>query len=176
MCVWFSLFSDGGSSSMRGDSEMMMMGVRSTNQSPQSVGSSGMDSGVDSLSDQIGDLPHVAISLCGGLTDNREITRGRIEIWARRRWQKEENKFTVQFTLKCRSRSVISSFTFRERILFKMHVCHSVCVLAPCLYHLCVFIQQRSSRRGPSPTSSSLKTLLSSMTQTWWSRSETSMY
>ncbi|CAJ1048941.1 phosphatidate phosphatase LPIN1 [Xyrichtys novacula] len=66
--------SDGGSSSMRLDSEMMM-GVRSANQSPQSVGSSGMDSGVDSLSDQMGDLPHVAISLCGGLTDNREITR-----------------------------------------------------------------------------------------------------
>lgn len=66
--------SDGGSSSMRADTEVMM-GVRSANQSPQSVGSSGMDSGVDSLSDQIGDLPHVAISLCGGLTDNREITR-----------------------------------------------------------------------------------------------------
>lgn len=63
---------------MKGDSEMMMMGVRSANQSPQSVGSSGMDSGVDSLSDQLGDLPHVAISLCGGLTDNREITRGRL--------------------------------------------------------------------------------------------------
>uniref|UniRef100_A0A8C9YHC9 phosphatidate phosphatase n=1 Tax=Sander lucioperca TaxID=283035 RepID=A0A8C9YHC9_SANLU len=58
----------------RGDSEMlMMMGVRSANQSP--VGSSGMDSGVDSLSDQVGDLPRVAISLCGGLTDNTEITR-----------------------------------------------------------------------------------------------------
>ncbi|XP_040890674.1 phosphatidate phosphatase LPIN1 isoform X2 [Toxotes jaculatrix] len=68
--------SDGGSSSMKGDSEMMMMmGARSANQSPQSVASSGMDSGVDSLSDQLGDLPHVAISLCGGLTDNREITR-----------------------------------------------------------------------------------------------------
>ncbi|KAF0043361.1 hypothetical protein F2P81_004698 [Scophthalmus maximus] len=67
--------SDGGSSSMKGDSEMMMMGARSANQSPQSVGSSGMDSGVDSLSDQLGDLPHVGISLCGGLTDNREITR-----------------------------------------------------------------------------------------------------
>uniref|UniRef100_A0A3P8RWJ6 phosphatidate phosphatase n=1 Tax=Amphiprion percula TaxID=161767 RepID=A0A3P8RWJ6_AMPPE len=67
--------SDGGSSSMKGDSEMMMVGVRSANQSPQSVGSSGMDSGVDSLSDQMGDLPHVAISLCGGLTDNKEITR-----------------------------------------------------------------------------------------------------
>uniref|UniRef100_A0A672G5A5 phosphatidate phosphatase n=1 Tax=Salarias fasciatus TaxID=181472 RepID=A0A672G5A5_SALFA len=55
--------------------KMMMMGVRSANQSPQSVGSSGMDSGMDSLPDQISDLPHVAISLCGGLTDNREITR-----------------------------------------------------------------------------------------------------
>ncbi|KAM3625313.1 uncharacterized protein V6R79_009970 [Siganus canaliculatus] len=67
--------SDGGSSSVRGDPEMMMMGVRSANQSPQSVSSCGMDSGVDSLSDQIGDMPHVAISLCGGLADNREITR-----------------------------------------------------------------------------------------------------
>lgn len=68
--------SDGGSSSMRGDSEMMMMmGVCSANQSPQSVGSSGMDSGVDSLPDQAGDMPHVSISLCGGLTDNSEITR-----------------------------------------------------------------------------------------------------
>uniref|UniRef100_A0A3Q1H3S5 phosphatidate phosphatase n=1 Tax=Acanthochromis polyacanthus TaxID=80966 RepID=A0A3Q1H3S5_9TELE len=55
--------------------KMMMVGVRSANQSPQSVGSSGMDSGVDSLSDQMGDLPHVAISLCGGLTDNKEITK-----------------------------------------------------------------------------------------------------
>ncbi|KAK2854227.1 hypothetical protein Q5P01_006888 [Channa striata] len=66
--------SDGGCGSVKGDSEMMMMGVRSANQSPQSVGSSGVDSGVDSLPDQIGDLPHVAISLCGGLTDNSEIT------------------------------------------------------------------------------------------------------
>uniref|UniRef100_A0A8C7WXA4 phosphatidate phosphatase n=1 Tax=Oryzias sinensis TaxID=183150 RepID=A0A8C7WXA4_9TELE len=32
-------------------------------------------SGIDSLLDQISDLPHVAISLCGGLTDNKEITR-----------------------------------------------------------------------------------------------------
>uniref|UniRef100_H2RJV9 phosphatidate phosphatase n=1 Tax=Takifugu rubripes TaxID=31033 RepID=H2RJV9_TAKRU len=69
--------SDGSSSSMKGDSEMMMMmmGVRSANQSPQSVASSGMDSGVDSLPEQLGDLPHIAISLCGGLTDNRDITR-----------------------------------------------------------------------------------------------------
>uniref|UniRef100_A0A672R5L4 phosphatidate phosphatase n=1 Tax=Sinocyclocheilus grahami TaxID=75366 RepID=A0A672R5L4_SINGR len=51
----------------------------SANQSPQSVGSSGMDSGVDSFSDQLGDLPHIAISLCGGLTENREITREEFE-------------------------------------------------------------------------------------------------
>ncbi|XP_023188008.1 phosphatidate phosphatase LPIN1-like isoform X2 [Xiphophorus maculatus] len=66
--------SDGGGSSIRGDTEIMMH-VRSTNQSPQSVGSSGVDSGVDSLLDQIADLPHVAISLCGGLSDNKEITK-----------------------------------------------------------------------------------------------------
>lgn len=50
---------------------------RSTNQSPQSVGSSGMDSGVDSFSDQSGEVPSIAISLCGGLTENRDITRGK---------------------------------------------------------------------------------------------------
>ncbi|KAJ8400296.1 hypothetical protein AAFF_G00396790 [Aldrovandia affinis] len=49
--------------------------VRRVNQSPQSVGSSSMDSGVDSYSDQIGDLPSISISLCGGLTDNKEITK-----------------------------------------------------------------------------------------------------
>ncbi|XP_046887091.1 phosphatidate phosphatase LPIN1-like isoform X2 [Hypomesus transpacificus] len=63
--------SDGASSSVRVGSEM---GVRSASQSPQSLAGSGVDSGVDSLSDQIGDLPNIAISLCGGLTDNREIT------------------------------------------------------------------------------------------------------
>ncbi|KAK7913127.1 hypothetical protein WMY93_013338 [Mugilogobius chulae] len=66
--------SDGGSSSVKLDSEMMMC-VHSENHSPQSVGSSGMDSGVDCLADHFSDLPHVAISLCGGLTDNKEITR-----------------------------------------------------------------------------------------------------
>ncbi|XP_057693143.1 phosphatidate phosphatase LPIN1 isoform X2 [Corythoichthys intestinalis] len=64
--------SEGAGSSMKVDSEMS---VRSGNQSPQSVGSCGMDSGVDSLLDHIGDLPHVAISLCGGLSDNKEITQ-----------------------------------------------------------------------------------------------------
>ncbi|XP_041928278.1 phosphatidate phosphatase LPIN1 isoform X1 [Alosa sapidissima] len=53
--------------------------VRSANQSPQSVGSSGMDSGVDSYCDQTGDLPSIAISLCGGLTDNLEITKEQFE-------------------------------------------------------------------------------------------------
>uniref|UniRef100_A0A8D0G4R7 phosphatidate phosphatase n=1 Tax=Sphenodon punctatus TaxID=8508 RepID=A0A8D0G4R7_SPHPU len=49
-------------------------GPRSTNQSPQSIGSSGVDSGVESISDGMRDLPSIAISLCGGLTDNKEIT------------------------------------------------------------------------------------------------------
>ncbi len=142
MYVFRLLLSDGGSSSMRGDSDMMMTGVRSANQSPQSVGSSGMDSGVDSLSDQIGDLPHVAISLCGGLTDNREITKGRI-------WMNKE------------------ATTNRQKLSYT--AVKSVCV--------CVcFMPQSSSRRGRFPTSSSLKTLRLSMTRTWWSRSETSMF
>lgn len=51
-------------------------GARSANQSPQSVGSSGADSGVESTSDGLRDLPSIAISLCGGLSDNREITKG----------------------------------------------------------------------------------------------------
>ncbi|KAM6433804.1 phosphatidate phosphatase LPIN1 isoform 2-T2 [Rhynochetos jubatus] len=51
------------------------MGPRSASQSPQSVGSSGVDSGVESTSDGIRDLPSIAISLCGGLTDNKEITK-----------------------------------------------------------------------------------------------------
>lgn len=68
----FLLISD-AATSLRGGAES-----RSANQSPQSVGSSGMDSGVDSFSDQLGDLPHIAISLCGGLSENREITRGKV--------------------------------------------------------------------------------------------------
>uniref|UniRef100_A0A9J7WYT2 phosphatidate phosphatase n=1 Tax=Cyprinus carpio carpio TaxID=630221 RepID=A0A9J7WYT2_CYPCA len=63
-----------GATSVRGGAD-----PRSANQSPQSVGSSGMDSGVDSFSDQLGDLPHIAISLCGGLSENREITREEFE-------------------------------------------------------------------------------------------------
>ncbi|XP_068197875.1 phosphatidate phosphatase LPIN1 isoform X2 [Antennarius striatus] len=49
-------------------------GLHSTSLSPQSL-SSGGDSGVDSNYDPMADLPSIAISLCGGLTDNREITK-----------------------------------------------------------------------------------------------------
>ncbi|XP_061478740.1 phosphatidate phosphatase LPIN1 isoform X3 [Rhineura floridana] len=52
-------------------------GPRSANQSPQSVGSSGIDSGIESTSDGIRDLPSIAISLCGGLSDNKEISKER---------------------------------------------------------------------------------------------------
>ncbi|EMP32523.1 Phosphatidate phosphatase LPIN1 [Chelonia mydas] len=50
-------------------------GPRSANQSPHSGGSSGVDSGVEGISDGIRDLPSIAISLCGGLSDNKEITK-----------------------------------------------------------------------------------------------------
>ncbi|XP_074471770.1 phosphatidate phosphatase LPIN1 isoform X1 [Sebastes fasciatus] len=49
-------------------------GLHSTSQSPQSL-SSGGDSGVDSYCDPMADMPSIAISLCGGLNDNREITK-----------------------------------------------------------------------------------------------------
>ncbi|XP_059212905.1 phosphatidate phosphatase LPIN1-like [Centropristis striata] len=49
-------------------------GLHSSSLSPQSV-SSGGDSGVDSYCDLMGDMPAIAISLCGGLNDNREITK-----------------------------------------------------------------------------------------------------
>lgn len=50
-------------------------GLHSTSLSPQTV-SSGGDSGVDSYCDHLADLPSITISLCGGLADNREITKG----------------------------------------------------------------------------------------------------
>ncbi|KAL2082622.1 hypothetical protein ACEWY4_022440 [Coilia grayii] len=50
-------------------------GNQSPSMSPQLGASSGADSGVDSYSDQMGDLPTIAISLCGGLNDNREIKK-----------------------------------------------------------------------------------------------------
>ncbi|XP_056343768.1 phosphatidate phosphatase LPIN1 isoform X2 [Oenanthe melanoleuca] len=50
-------------------------GPRPASHSPQSLGSSGVDSGAESTSDGARDLPSIAISLCGGLTDNKEITK-----------------------------------------------------------------------------------------------------
>uniref|UniRef100_A0A8D3BQI5 phosphatidate phosphatase n=1 Tax=Scophthalmus maximus TaxID=52904 RepID=A0A8D3BQI5_SCOMX len=54
------------------DSEM-----RSGSQSPQSVGSAAADSGTECLSDSASDLPDVTLSLCGGLTENAEISKER---------------------------------------------------------------------------------------------------
>uniref|UniRef100_A0A8C4YXA8 phosphatidate phosphatase n=1 Tax=Gadus morhua TaxID=8049 RepID=A0A8C4YXA8_GADMO len=51
---------------------------RSASLSPQWV-SSGGDSGVDSYCDQMTDLPAIAISLCGGLSENREITKDQFQ-------------------------------------------------------------------------------------------------
>ncbi|XP_077579772.1 phosphatidate phosphatase LPIN2 isoform X2 [Stigmatopora nigra] len=49
--------------------------IRSGSQSPQSVGSAAADSGTECLSDSAGDLPDVTLSLCGGLTENAEISK-----------------------------------------------------------------------------------------------------
>ncbi|KAM9704502.1 phosphatidate phosphatase LPIN1 isoform 2-T2 [Menidia menidia] len=59
------------SSTMRSISDP---GLHSTSLSPQSM-SSGGDSGVDSYCDPMSDLPSIAISLCGGLTEKKEITK-----------------------------------------------------------------------------------------------------
>lgn len=68
------LCSDGGAATARSISDP---GLHSASLSPQSL-SSGGDSGVDSYCDHMADLPSITISLCGGLTENREITKGRI--------------------------------------------------------------------------------------------------
>ncbi|XP_007933607.2 phosphatidate phosphatase LPIN2 [Orycteropus afer afer] len=47
----------------------------SGSQSPQSVGSAAADSGTECLSDSAMDLPDVTLSLCGGLTENGEISK-----------------------------------------------------------------------------------------------------
>ncbi|KAK0133457.1 Phosphatidate phosphatase LPIN2 [Merluccius polli] len=52
------------------DSEM-----GSGSQSPQSVGSAAADSGTECLSDSASDLPDVTLSLCGGLSENAEISK-----------------------------------------------------------------------------------------------------
>lgn len=55
--------------------------MHSGSQSPQSVGSAAADSGTECLSDSASDLPDVTLSLCGGLTENAEISKGTPE-WA----------------------------------------------------------------------------------------------
>lgn len=72
MNVW-SFFFSGDNTQNRNTNDA---GTRSATHSPQSFGSSGADSGVESTSDGTRDLPSIAISLCGGLTDNKEITKG----------------------------------------------------------------------------------------------------
>uniref|UniRef100_A0AAX7VUR7 phosphatidate phosphatase n=1 Tax=Astatotilapia calliptera TaxID=8154 RepID=A0AAX7VUR7_ASTCA len=52
-------------------------GQRSGSQSPQSVGSAAADSGTECLSDSAGDLPDVTLSLCGGVGENSEISKGK---------------------------------------------------------------------------------------------------
>ncbi|XP_018123408.1 phosphatidate phosphatase LPIN2 isoform X1 [Xenopus laevis] len=47
----------------------------SGSQSPQSVGSAAADSGTECLSDSPMDLPDVTLSLCGGLSENGEISK-----------------------------------------------------------------------------------------------------
>lgn len=47
----------------------------SGSQSPQSVGSAAADSGTECLSDSAVDLPDVTLSLCGGLSENGEISK-----------------------------------------------------------------------------------------------------
>lgn len=70
---FFFFFSSGDNVQNRNTNDI---GPRSATHSPQSFGSSGADSGVESTSDGTRDLPSIAISLCGGLTDNKEITKG----------------------------------------------------------------------------------------------------
>uniref|UniRef100_A0A8B9LCT9 phosphatidate phosphatase n=1 Tax=Astyanax mexicanus TaxID=7994 RepID=A0A8B9LCT9_ASTMX len=50
-------------------------GTHSGSQSPQSVGSAAADSGTECLSDSASDLPDVTLSLCGGLSENAEISK-----------------------------------------------------------------------------------------------------
>lgn len=54
----------------------MDSGMHSGSQSPQSVGSAAADSGTECLSDSASDLPDVTLSLCGGLSENAEISKG----------------------------------------------------------------------------------------------------
>lgn len=56
------------------------IGRHSGSQSPQSVGSAAADSGTECLSDSSGDLPDVTLSLCGGVGENFEISKGNLTL------------------------------------------------------------------------------------------------
>ncbi|XP_018409395.1 PREDICTED: phosphatidate phosphatase LPIN2 [Nanorana parkeri] len=58
-----------------GSRQWMESDTLSGSQSPQSVGSAAADSGTECLSDSAMDLPDVTLSLCGGLTENGEISK-----------------------------------------------------------------------------------------------------
>ncbi|CAI9602041.1 unnamed protein product [Staurois parvus] len=58
-----------------GSRQWMESDQLSGSQSPQSVGSAAADSGTECLSDSAMDLPDVTLSLCGGLTENGEISK-----------------------------------------------------------------------------------------------------
>ncbi|XP_078411207.1 phosphatidate phosphatase LPIN2-like isoform X2 [Cetorhinus maximus] len=60
-----------------GSKQLNEPGTHSESQSPQSVGSTGADSGTEYLSDSAGELPDVNLSLCGGLSENNEISQGK---------------------------------------------------------------------------------------------------
>ncbi|RXN21679.1 phosphatidate phosphatase LPIN2-like isoform X1 [Labeo rohita] len=71
------------SDSDSGSKHWMDSGMHSGSQSPQSVGSAAADSGTECLSDSASDLPDVTLSLCGGLSENGEISKestGKLEI------------------------------------------------------------------------------------------------
>ncbi|XP_067856486.1 phosphatidate phosphatase LPIN2-like isoform X2 [Heptranchias perlo] len=60
-----------------GSKQLNESGTHSESQSPQSVGSAAADSGTEYLSDSASELPDVNLSLCGGLSDNNEISQGK---------------------------------------------------------------------------------------------------
>uniref|UniRef100_A0A674ELS3 phosphatidate phosphatase n=1 Tax=Salmo trutta TaxID=8032 RepID=A0A674ELS3_SALTR len=116
-----------GAGSVRGGLET---GVWSANQSPQSVGSSGMDSGVDSYSDQLGDMPNIAISLCGGLTDNREITREQFEERAISYQQFTENPSIIDdpnLVVKIGTKTHYPPFIYLIYSIDKIPILYSLC-------------------------------------------------
>lgn len=72
--ILFSLF-PAHSESDPGSRQWPESDTLSGSQSPQSVGSAAADSGTECLSDSAMDLPDVTLSLCGGLSENGEISK-----------------------------------------------------------------------------------------------------